>query len=907
MANTTIKITQLPSIGNGLTASTILPVVNLTGTATTDKVAVGNIANFTLLNAGNSLPPAYLSTLAYSVVNAAQPNITSVGTLSVNTLKISGGSNGYYLQTDGTGNLSWAAGGNGGNSTPGGSNSQVQFNSNGAFAGSSSFTFDSVNNKVNINTLAVSSNIIANGNITANFFIGNGSQLTGITTANANFASYAGNVTVASQSNITSLGNLTGLQSNGAVFINNNTNSTSNSTGALRVSGGIGATGNIHSGNEIHSRGNIIVGGNTLFVGPTAEATGLINPAMVIFHAGDQYIQAALKNSLSTGSADWVSYGDNGTESQGWADMGFTSSEFNDANYTITGPGDGYLFVETFAGSYGGNLVLATGNLGTVKDIIFATNGFLANKEFGRISHSNNSLKLTRAGATITFPDGSIQNTAYTGSSEVSFPLSNGNSNFNIATANGNATVTAAGTSTWTFGTNGTTTFPANTLKAINGANAVVPSTVGTAGAPLTITAGTGGVAATNLNAGNGGNLTITAGDAGSDIGNPSWGAIGGTLVLRGGNSTQPYTGSNVEIHSGNSASIPGAISLYTGTNQWTFDATGNLILSGGNSVIQSIANSSLDTNNPNVSTMVLTPDQNYSSQSLVLDPTSPGHIHLRAPGANIDQPVANLFLGGETSSFEVGYYTNTAPNLYIHSDNKTWTFDSTGNLTFPRNAPDNIDPILTIVSGATPTIQSTDASLLGLANLALSADYLNISGNSGAKVVVYADSGEIISDGGIILTTNNANAGNTKSWSFDGTGSLSLAPISLGVNLNEETVIQSQRKIIPSNRYSAVISGTTPTVVYTATDFSINSMKVTIQIQHQNLGFEMFDVNATKSGANTYYTVTNRLQPPTIDNTSATVGLNGSSAMQITLTVNSGAANSWVTYDSTEFGIPVD
>jgi hypothetical protein len=152
-----------------------------------------------------------------------------------------------------------------------------------------------------------------------------------------------------------------------------------------------------------------------LFVGPTADATGLTNPAMIIFHAGDQYIQAALKNSLGTGSADWVAYGDNGTESQGWADMGFTSSGFNDANYTITGPGDGYLFVETFAGSYGGNLIIATGNLGTVKDIIFATDGFLTENEFGRISDSNNSFELTKTGATITFPDGSIQSTAYIG------------------------------------------------------------------------------------------------------------------------------------------------------------------------------------------------------------------------------------------------------------------------------------------------------------------------------------------------------------------------------------------------------------------------------------------------------------------------------------------------------------
>jgi hypothetical protein len=118
----------------------------------------------------------------------------------------------------------------------------------------------------------------------------------------------------------------------------------------------------------------------------------------------------------------------------------------------------------------------------------------------------------------------------------------------------------------------------------------------------------------------------------------------------------------------------------------WTFTSDGNLILADGNSVIQSIANSSLDPLNPNVSTMVLTPDPGYSTQSLVLDPTAPGHIHLRAPGANIDEPSANIFLGGEDSSFEVGYHNGSAPNVFVHSGGNTWTFDNTGNLNLPNN-----------------------------------------------------------------------------------------------------------------------------------------------------------------------------------------------------------------------------
>ena len=50
--------------------------------------------------------------------------------------------NGYYLQTDTNGILSWAAGGGGGGGSPGGANTQVQFNDAANFGGVASFTFD---------------------------------------------------------------------------------------------------------------------------------------------------------------------------------------------------------------------------------------------------------------------------------------------------------------------------------------------------------------------------------------------------------------------------------------------------------------------------------------------------------------------------------------------------------------------------------------------------------------------------------------------------------------------------------------------------------------------------------------------------------------------------------------------
>lgn len=168
MANTTIKITQLQNIGNGLAANTLLPVVNTTGSAITQKVTVGNVANFALSQAGNTLAPAFLANLAYSVANAAQPNITSVGTLNVNTLKISGGTNGYFLQTDGTGNVSWSAAGAGGNGSPGGSNAQLQFNNEGEFGGDANLIW-------NLDTQRLLTSAIEPGAIyTDNYFYANG-------------------------------------------------------------------------------------------------------------------------------------------------------------------------------------------------------------------------------------------------------------------------------------------------------------------------------------------------------------------------------------------------------------------------------------------------------------------------------------------------------------------------------------------------------------------------------------------------------------------------------------------------------------------------------------------------------------------------------------------------------------
>ena len=97
-----------------------------------------------------------LSGIPFMTTNGSQV------TISADNLKITGGTNGYVLQTDGTGNLSWTAqtsgGGGGGTTSPGGSNQQIQFNDSGSFNGSSSLSFNKATAVLSINGMGLKGN-----------------------------------------------------------------------------------------------------------------------------------------------------------------------------------------------------------------------------------------------------------------------------------------------------------------------------------------------------------------------------------------------------------------------------------------------------------------------------------------------------------------------------------------------------------------------------------------------------------------------------------------------------------------------------------------------------------------------------------------------------------------------------
>jgi len=202
---------------------------NVTGNLISGNASLGNLAsaNFfqgngsllTSLTGGNVTGQVANALLAGTVYTNAQPNITSVGTLSgitatgvidfigtsnvslgnVANLKITGGTAGQVLQSSGSGVVTWYTPTSGtGNANISGSNTQIFFNDNGStdLGASANLTFNK-----GTKTLTVD-------NITAN-----GAGITYITGANV-----SGNVTSAVQAHYANIANsVTGANVSGNV------------------------------------------------------------------------------------------------------------------------------------------------------------------------------------------------------------------------------------------------------------------------------------------------------------------------------------------------------------------------------------------------------------------------------------------------------------------------------------------------------------------------------------------------------------------------------------------------------------------------------------------------------------------------------------------------------------------
>ena len=203
----------ITSVSNVVNGDSNLNIATANANVTISVSTVGNVAVFTPTGA------SILGNVAVSNTISATGNITTAGFFVGNFI----------------GNIS-------GNITVPGANTQVLYNNSGNAGASSGFTFNQATNVMTVSGNTSSGNILtaglisATGNVTGNFILGNGSQLTGvITSVDAN--SLLGN-TLSSNvifSSLTTLGTLANLSVSGNTTLANITvvNTTFSSTGNL--------------------------------------------------------------------------------------------------------------------------------------------------------------------------------------------------------------------------------------------------------------------------------------------------------------------------------------------------------------------------------------------------------------------------------------------------------------------------------------------------------------------------------------------------------------------------------------------------------------------------------------------------------------------------------------------------
>ena len=281
--STTGNITGSYILGNGR---------NLTGLPLTYGNA--NVANFLPIFTGN-ISSDYMTATG----NLRGGNIKTVGIISA-TGNIT--TDGYFVGTF-VGNVS-------GNLVVPGSNTQVLYNNNGNAGASTGMIFNSSSNVLSVT-----------GNVYGNYFLGNGSQLTGlpVTYGNANVAAYlptyTGNITAAEVSatgNITGsyiLGNgsqltgiaITGTNANALTGNTLSSNVTNSSLTAVGTLSNLSVTGNVVASGVVTSTGTFrLPSYTTLQIANISAVEG-----DMVYNSTVQKVQAYQANA--TGNVTWVS------------------------------------------------------------------------------------------------------------------------------------------------------------------------------------------------------------------------------------------------------------------------------------------------------------------------------------------------------------------------------------------------------------------------------------------------------------------------------------------------------------------------------------------------------------------------------------------------------------------------
>lgn len=172
---------------------------------------------------------------------------------------------------------------------------------------------------------------------------------------------------------------------------------------------------------------------NVLNVGNNSTIT-LPNVVAQFALRGESYVQTNFTNLSDGGTADYVITANTGTDTTYFVDLGFANknfipgSEYNSLGTSIE-PMSGYLYVQgNTSGAVGGNLIVGTTSSNT--ETRFIAGGGTSANVIAKVTPAG--LRLVN-GKTLTFNDGTVQNTAWTGTGANATNLINGTKVANLA------------------------------------------------------------------------------------------------------------------------------------------------------------------------------------------------------------------------------------------------------------------------------------------------------------------------------------------------------------------------------------------------------------------------------------------------------------------------------------------
>ena len=292
--------------------------------------------------------------------------------------------------------------------------------------------------------------------------------------------------------------------------------------------------------------------GYVMRVGTATPLTGTVNPIGTFTGASTGYVQTYIYNSTAgvSSSADLVAYADNSTDAHGWADMGFTSSVYADATYTVTGPNEAYLLGSALNSSFTGNLVYATDSTGSANAHQWYVGGFTQAKSAWKMQLTSAGLQLANS-LDLAYGGTNAALTAVAGGSVYStgsaLAITSAGTSGQVLTSNGASAPTwqtpASGVASFSAGTTGLTPNTATT-GAVTLAGTLA---TGNGGTGLTSFTNGGAVYATSTSALTTGTLPVASGGTGATT-------LTGVLFGNGSSAFTAATGAQISTAIGSTA-----------------------------------------------------------------------------------------------------------------------------------------------------------------------------------------------------------------------------------------------------------------------------------------------------------------------------------------------------------------